>query len=207
MNMDSPDQRLTAEELLENAKRHGIRHEGQTVSQERVDRFVERAAGDHQTEAVAFGEVILDWLIRGWNAKTFTTEQRIFSLALASINLRRNFPAERGGPELFDRIAQEAWQYFRENAPNDRPVAPANGVHHPVRLTEDELLSAARFCEEIIAWLNDRWNELAFTAEQRIFSAALATINLRQHVPIEEGGTELFDRVAGHASSYFAEHA
>ncbi len=75
------------------------------------------------------------------------------------------------------------------------------------RLAEDaarrDTDDAAAFCEELVAWLNDQWNERGFTPEQRIFSVALATINLRQHFPEERGGKDTFDRVSKAAWEYF----
>jgi hypothetical protein len=68
---------------------------------------------------------------------------------------------------------------------------------------ESDILAAAGFTEEIIAFLNKEWNEREFTAEQRIFSVALATVNLRQHYPANLGGKETFDAVAKTAWDYF----
>jgi len=67
---------------------------------------------------------------------------------------------------------------------------------------------AATFTEEIVAYLNDVWNERNFTPEQRIFSIALATINLRETVPDKfpdgtPGGTTMFDRVCAAARAYY----
>lgn len=68
--------------------------------------------------------------------------------------------------------------------------------------------AAAAFTEEIIGYLNMVWNERNFTPEQRIFSIALATINLREQVPdVFPDGTpgtrEMFDRVCNEARVYY----
>lgn len=68
---------------------------------------------------------------------------------------------------------------------------------------EADTLAAAGFTEEIIEFLNRRFLELDFNPEQRIFSVALATVNLRQHFPTELGGKETFDTVAKTAWEYF----
>jgi hypothetical protein len=68
---------------------------------------------------------------------------------------------------------------------------------------EADILAAAGFTEEIIAFLNKEWNTREFTPEQRIFSVALATVNLRQHYPAELGGKDTFDGVAKSAWEYF----
>lgn len=71
--------------------------------------------------------------------------------------------------------------------------------------------AAATFTEEIVAYLNEVWKVRDFTPEQRIFSIALATINLRETVPETfpdgtSGGTEMFDRVCAAARAYYDKH-
>jgi hypothetical protein len=199
----------TIEELAETVKKTGTRHEGQSVSdakrEELVALIAARADQDHRVEAATFCEEIIAWLNEQWTARQFTANQRIFSLALAGFNLRRTFPAEKGGMDFFDRVEDEAWLYFRENAP-PAPAKQVSEVGSPQPWAGDALRAAAGFCEEIIAWLNGRWYELAFTLEQQIFSFVLAVINVRQHVPGEQGGSRLFDGVARQAWHYFAKH-
>jgi hypothetical protein len=77
-------------------------------------RMAEDAAAHDTHEAAAFCEELIAWLNEEWNARSFTPEQRIFSVALATINLRQHFPEERGGKELFDRVSKAAWEYFRD---------------------------------------------------------------------------------------------
>lgn len=67
----------------------------------------------------------------------------------------------------------------------------------------DRTLEAAGFAEEIIKWLNERFNEREFDPAQRVFSVALATVNLREHLPEEKGGKALFDREAYRAKLYY----
>jgi len=68
--------------------------------------------------------------------------------------------------------------------------------------------AAAEFTEEIIAYLNQRWIEQNFTPAQRIFSLALTTIDLREHIPEKfpdgsAGGKEVFDEVCVFAREYY----
>jgi hypothetical protein len=112
----STEGRPTAMELLEAIQKHGTRHDGQTVPADKRAQLAERVAvqsgRDHQLEAAAFCEEIIAWLNAEWNAREFSPEQRIFSIALATVNLRQHFPAERGGKVLFDNVAHEAWKYY-----------------------------------------------------------------------------------------------
>lgn len=83
-------------------------------------------------------------------------------------------------------------------------AARAKAQGNILALAEDhDVLEAAAFTEEIIKYLNDQWNERGFSAEQRVFSVALATINLRQHLPTELGGKEAFDATSRTAWEYF----
>jgi sulfur relay (sulfurtransferase) DsrC/TusE family protein len=71
--------------------------------------------------------------------------------------------------------------------------------------------AAAEFTKEIIVYLNQRWIELNFTPEQRIFSLALATIHLRECIPEKfpdetPGGKDMFDRVCVSAREYYDSH-
>jgi len=76
----------------------------------------QRAQSDHQQEAAAFTEEIIRWLNQEWNDREFTPEQRIFSVALATINFRNHFPVDKGGKEFFDKISKTAWEYFAANS-------------------------------------------------------------------------------------------
>jgi hypothetical protein len=108
----------TAEELLQAVKQHGTRHDGQAMSDANRAQAAERVAAqadqDHVREAATFCEEVIGWLNEQWNAREFTAEQRIFSLALVTINMRQTFPPERGGKELFDRVSHEAWRYYEK---------------------------------------------------------------------------------------------
>ena len=72
---------------------------------------------------------------------------------------------------------------------------------------EDHMQEAAAFTEEIVRWLNEEWNAREFSPEQRIFSLSLATINFRQHFPVDKGGKEKFDEISKAAWKYYAENA
>jgi len=79
------------------------------------------------------------------------------------------------------------------------------------RATAVDSEAAAIFTEEIISHLNEVWKERDFTPEQRIFSLALATINLRETVPDKfpdgtAGGKDMFDRVCAAARAYYDKH-
>jgi hypothetical protein len=79
-------------------------------------RLAEDAAAHDTREAAAFCEELIAWLNAEWNVRSFTPEQRIFSVSLATINLRQHFPEERGGKDLFDRVSKAAWDYFLHGA-------------------------------------------------------------------------------------------
>jgi hypothetical protein len=74
-----------------------------------------------------------------------------------------------------------------------------------------DIPTAAGFTEEILHYLNQVWNERSFTPEQRVFSIALVTINLRESIPDKfpggtPGGKEMFDRVCAAAREYYDQH-
>jgi alkanesulfonate monooxygenase SsuD/methylene tetrahydromethanopterin reductase-like flavin-dependent oxidoreductase (luciferase family) len=93
---------------------------GQAMAKDRVEKAQaqrdQTIARDHTAEAAAFTEEIIRWLNNEWNAREFTPEQRIFSVALATVNLRQHFPADKGGTACFDTVAQNAKQYYLDNA-------------------------------------------------------------------------------------------
>lgn len=70
----------------------------------------------------------------------------------------------------------------------------------------DAMLEAAGDAEGVVALLQARWGESAFTPEQCVFSLALVTINFREGVPEKFGGKAMFDRVAGDARRYYDEN-
>lgn len=102
-----------AQRILESAK---TRIPGQTMSKEKQTKVQERIAASAEandaSEAATFCEEIVAYLNDGWNAREFTPEQRIFSIALACVNLREHFPVEKGGKEFFDRICSTAKDYW-----------------------------------------------------------------------------------------------
>lgn len=111
-----PEKRLSADEILAQATE---KFDGQKMSPEKLEKAQgQRSADiarDHQQEAAAFTEEIVRWLNEEFNAREFTPEQRIFSVALATVNLRQHFPVEKGGTAKFDEVAHEAKQYYLAN--------------------------------------------------------------------------------------------
>jgi len=109
-----------AEKLLADAKASGAKVDGQSMSNEKLDKaktvMLEQASKEHQTEAAAFTEEIIAWLNEQWNEREFTAEERIFSIALATVNLRQHFPDDRGGKDFFDAVSKTAWEYYASNA-------------------------------------------------------------------------------------------
>ena len=78
--------------------------------------------------------------------------------------------------------------------------------------TTVDISTAASFTEEIVRYLNQVCNDRDFTPEQRVFSVALATINLRESIPEKfldgtMGGKGMFDRVCAAAREYYDKHA
>jgi hypothetical protein len=114
-NQSAPGAQGDAAQLLQMAGRAVA---GQVMKPEALAKAQRRMAEDaaaHDTrEAAAFCEELIAWLNAEWIARSFTPEQRIFSMSLATINLRQHFPEERGGKDLFDRVSKAAWEYFRE---------------------------------------------------------------------------------------------
>jgi len=112
-NQNAFGNRGDAAQLLQMASRAVA---GQTMNPTTLakvqSRMAEDAAAHDTDEAATFCEELIAWLNAEWNARGFTPEQRIFSVALATINLRQHFPEERGGKEVFDRVSKAAWEYF-----------------------------------------------------------------------------------------------
>jgi hypothetical protein len=92
------------------------RFDGQKISDERLAKAQARidaaAINDHLTEAARATEDTLTWLRQLWAERGFTREQAVFSVALATINLRETFPE---GKEAFDKVAYEAHLYYDQH--------------------------------------------------------------------------------------------
>ena len=97
---------------------------GQTMSEERREKAEQlhraQAAALDSEAATVFTEEIIAYLNRVWNERNFTPEQRIFSMALTTINLRETVPDKfpdgtPGGKEMFDRVCASARKYYDEN--------------------------------------------------------------------------------------------
>jgi len=110
-----------ADALLDRVKTEGAAVKGQSMSSDALAKaqatLTQQAQADHQQEAAAFTEEIIRWLNQEWNDREFTPEQRIFSVALATINFRNHFPDDKGGKEFFDKVSKTAWEYFAANSP------------------------------------------------------------------------------------------
>lgn len=105
-----------ADKILE---KRSSKIEGQTMSEEnrkKASDAIAAAAAEADVQAAAgFTEEILAYLNEEWNDRGFTPEQRIFSIALATVNLRQHFPENLGGKTTFDDVAKKAWEYFDKN--------------------------------------------------------------------------------------------
>jgi hypothetical protein len=105
-----------ADKILET---RSTRVEGQAMSEanrlKAVNDIAAKAAADDIAEAAGFTEEIIAFLNEKWLERDFTPEQRIFSVALATVNLRQHFPDHLGGKETFDAVAKTAWEYFDKN--------------------------------------------------------------------------------------------
>jgi hypothetical protein len=92
---------------------------GQEMSDDRRQKAAAEIAAqavlNDMMEAAGFTEEIIAFLNTSWNERDFTPEQRIFSISLATINLRQHFPDALGGKDTFDRVSKEAWEYFDKN--------------------------------------------------------------------------------------------
>lgn len=104
-----------AEQLLRDARARGEQVAGQQRSAESTQKMQEilaKAPLNDQDEAAGFAEEIIEMLNNAWNERQFTPEQRIFSIALATVNFRQHYPEDKGGKDEFDRVAHEAHKYF-----------------------------------------------------------------------------------------------
>ena len=90
--------------------------DGQRLSDEKVaavkQKIDARVADDYLSEAAKASEDTLLWLRSIWGDRGFTKEQAVFSIALATINLRETYPE---GKDNFDAIAGEARRYYDLN--------------------------------------------------------------------------------------------
>jgi hypothetical protein len=111
-----PDKRLTAQEILDSDKE---KFEGQKMSPKKLEQAQEKMAKrteqDYLLEAVTFTEETIKWLNEEWNSREFTAEQRVFSLALTFVKLRETFPADKGGIDKFEEVANSAAAYYVKN--------------------------------------------------------------------------------------------
>lgn len=89
---------------------------GQKLSGERLERAQKTldatAAAEHTKEAASLAEEIITWLTSSWAERGFTHPQAVFSIALATINLRETYPA---GKDEFDAIASQARAYYDQH--------------------------------------------------------------------------------------------
>jgi hypothetical protein len=117
-NGKSPDDKVfgkrgDAQRILDAAKQ---RLDGQTMSKDKMAKVQERIADGAEKrdveEAAGFCEEVVKYLNLEWNDRAFTPEQRIFSIALALVNLREHFPEDKGGKEFFDRVCSTAKEYW-----------------------------------------------------------------------------------------------
>lgn len=107
----------SANEILNGAEQIARR---QAMSPAQLDKaaqaFATRQSEDAVLESAAFTEEIIRWLNKEWNEREFTPEQRIFSIALATINFRQHFPESKGGVAKFDEVSGTAKKYYVQNA-------------------------------------------------------------------------------------------
>lgn len=111
-------QRGESAKILETAKE---RVTGQTMSKTQLEK-AERVravtvANDDTAAAAEYTEAIVRDLNEAWNDRNFTPEQRVFSLALATINFREHIPevfpdGTPAGKAFFDRVCGLAREYF-----------------------------------------------------------------------------------------------
>jgi hypothetical protein len=90
---------------------------GQTTDAgDRQKKLAAATAAEGLQRAAVFTEEIINWLNKRALELDLDPEQRIFAVALATINLRQNFPAERGGKDFFDKVSRSAWEYYDVNS-------------------------------------------------------------------------------------------
>jgi hypothetical protein len=81
-------------------------------------------------------------------------------------------------------------------------LARASAMIDEASLTEHQR-EAAGFAETILEILRAEWADRGFTREQAVFAVALATVNLRETFPEENGGKAAFDEIAAQATAYY----
>ena len=87
-----------------------------TDADERQKKLAAALGTEALQRAAGFTEEIIKWFNKRSLELDLDPEQRIFAIALATINLRQNFPAARGGKDLFDKVARSAWEYHDVNS-------------------------------------------------------------------------------------------
>lgn len=116
--MSDKPRRSAAQEIIDSVRGSVA---GQAISGDRLEKarknIVTQSANADTAAAAEFCERIVQWLGEEWDKRAFTLEQSVFSIALATINLRQNFPEPAGGsPEVrkkaFDAISAMAWEYY-----------------------------------------------------------------------------------------------
>lgn len=82
----------------------------------KVQRAIDaRTANDHLLEAAREAEELVRIMMERGKERDLTFEQRVFAMALATINFRETAPEANGGKEAFDRVAHEAHIYYHAN--------------------------------------------------------------------------------------------
>ncbi len=93
--------------------------DGQAMSAEQLKKAQEKMAADSAAndmlEAAGCCEEVITYLNEVWNERGFTPEQRVFCIALVTVNLREHLPEDKGGKAMFDRVAYEAKKYYDSN--------------------------------------------------------------------------------------------
>jgi hypothetical protein len=92
--------------------------DGQSATPEQIARGQAMAARvldgvDHIAEADAFAETLMEHVATDGAQRGLSPEQLVFAVAIATIHLRRTFPA---GTQRFDEICREAQVHYDKDA-------------------------------------------------------------------------------------------
>lgn len=81
----------------------------------RIQTELPQFTADRLEEAAVFSENFQEFLKKKKHQIGLSNRQGAHGLGRAFHNLRRTFPADKGGSAAFDELARRAGQYFMEN--------------------------------------------------------------------------------------------
>ena len=160
---------------------------GQTANAEKQRKLYEQQL---MHEACEFGDTLVGYV--GAHEK-LTLGQRVVSVTLALLNLRRDFP---DGVQRFDEYVDLGGDDLKLEPvpPSDKP----QGV-----LASADFLPAAKFAETLVGYVIMTKHQLGLSNPQGAYGLGRMFHTLRGHFPTANGGPLQFDALAAQAGEYF----